>query len=137
MVLALVTVPPLINSSPSLDALADTVTLPELVKVPSLPNSISRKALLPDVAPAKTLPLTALVMLLPPMNTSTSLNTVACAAIVLLLTTLLPKISKKVSLPEFADPEITPLLMTYHPPPQPPRRCFHPRSPPPEWSCCW
>ena len=39
MVLALVTVPPLINSSPSLDALADTVTLPELVKVPSLPNS--------------------------------------------------------------------------------------------------
>ena len=67
MVLALVTVPPLINSSPSLDALADTVTLPELVKVPSLPNSISRKASLPDVAPAKTLPLTALVMLLPPM----------------------------------------------------------------------
>ena len=69
MVLALVTVPPLINSSPTLDALADTVTLPELVKVPSLPNSISKKTLLPDVAPAKTLPLTALVMLLPPMTT--------------------------------------------------------------------
>ena len=85
------------------------MTLPELVKVPSLPNSISKKAELPEVAPAKILPLTALVMLLPPrISTSTSLNTVACAAIVLLLVTLLPIDTKKFRYPSSLIPTSRP-----------------------------